>query len=131
MSGNLLLSCLYTAAVAGNISDMMRFWIVGKLKDIAETMGIRNALGMVRVLSEKREITVVRIITSLYFVCSSKSLHREPFLSCDPGPSLNRQLLILLTQWETETGSLEPEDEDAESGEWRRSTREVITREEV
>lgn len=58
MSGNLLLWCLYTAAVAGNISDMMRAWIVGKLKAIYEIMGIRQALGLIEVLSEKREITV-------------------------------------------------------------------------
>lgn len=58
MSGNLLLWCLYTAAVAGNISDIMRIWIVGKLKAIYEIMGIRQALGLGEVLSEKREITV-------------------------------------------------------------------------
>jgi hypothetical protein len=59
MSGNLLQWDLYTVAVAGNISDTMRFWIVGKLKDIAKTMGIRNALGLVEVLKEKREVTVL------------------------------------------------------------------------
>ena len=68
MSGNLLLWCLYTAAVAGNISDMMRFWIVGKLKAIAETMGIRNALGLVKVLSKKREVTVVSLKGSLCLI---------------------------------------------------------------
>ena len=58
MSGNLLLWCLYTAAVAGNISDVMRVWIVGKLTAIYEVMGIRQALGLIKVLSEKREITI-------------------------------------------------------------------------
>jgi hypothetical protein len=59
MSGNLLLWCLYTAVVAGNVNEVMRFWIVARLRDVAETMGIRNASGLAEVLSERREITVV------------------------------------------------------------------------
>ena len=58
MSGNLLIWSLYTAAVAGNISHKMRVWIVGKLKAMYEIMGIRQALGLIEVLSEKREITI-------------------------------------------------------------------------
>jgi hypothetical protein len=58
MSGHLLLWCLYSVAVAGNISDVMRIWILGRLKAIYEIMAIRQALGLIEVLSEKREITV-------------------------------------------------------------------------
>lgn len=38
----------------------MRFGILGELKAIAETMGIQNALGLVEVLKQKREATVLR-----------------------------------------------------------------------
>jgi len=43
VSGNLLLWPLYSAAVTGMVSDMMRIWVAGRLKMIADVLGIRQA----------------------------------------------------------------------------------------
>jgi len=43
VSGNLLLWPLYSAAVTGMVSDMMRIWVAGRLKIIADVLGIRQA----------------------------------------------------------------------------------------
>jgi hypothetical protein len=56
--GNLLLWPLYTAAVTEVVSDVMRSWVVGRLKAIAEIMGIRQATALAHVLSLKKEIDV-------------------------------------------------------------------------
>ncbi|MCJ1283118.1 hypothetical protein MMC26_002445 [Xylographa opegraphella] len=48
--GNLLLWPLYTAACTNVVSDMMRSWVIGRLKKIAEVMGIRQATALAHLL---------------------------------------------------------------------------------
>ncbi|KAL2061307.1 hypothetical protein VTL71DRAFT_7580 [Oculimacula yallundae] len=43
VNGNLLLWPLYTAGVTGMVSEVMRFWVAGRLQWIAHVMGIRQA----------------------------------------------------------------------------------------
>lgn len=58
VSGNLLLWPLYSAAVTGVVSDVMRDWVVGRLRMIADVMGIRQAAPLAYTLGLKQDLLV-------------------------------------------------------------------------
>jgi hypothetical protein len=58
VGGNLLIWPLYTAAVTGMVSDMMRDWVAGRLRWISEFMGIRQAGPLAFTLTKKQDILV-------------------------------------------------------------------------
>ena len=55
-SGNLLLWPLYSAAVTGMVSPMMRDWVAGRLMLIAEVIGIKQAKALAHSLMTMRDI---------------------------------------------------------------------------
>jgi hypothetical protein len=55
-SGNLLLWPLYSAAVTGMVSPMMRDWVAGRLMLIAEVIGIKQAIPLAHSLMTMRDI---------------------------------------------------------------------------
>jgi hypothetical protein len=57
VSGNLLLWPLYTAAVTGKVSLMMRDWVVGRLMMISEVIGIKQAAPLANSLFTSQDIT--------------------------------------------------------------------------
>jgi len=61
ISGNLLLWPLYTAACTAMVSEMMRDWVVDRLRQIAEIMGIRQAAPLAHVLTLRKDIIVWQI----------------------------------------------------------------------
>ena len=56
VSGNLLLWPLYTAAVTGMVSDIMRQWVASRLLMIADVLGIRQAAPLAHTLGLKPEL---------------------------------------------------------------------------
>ena len=56
VSGNLLLWPLYTAAVAETVSDVMRDWVAGRLRVIADVIGIRQAAPLAYTLRLKQDL---------------------------------------------------------------------------
>jgi hypothetical protein len=56
VSGNLLLWPLYTAAVTGAIPETMRIWVAGRLRMIADVMGIRQAVPSAYTLEMKQDL---------------------------------------------------------------------------
>lgn len=60
-SGNLLLWPLYTAAATDSVSDVMRLWVVDRLKTIARVMGIQQANVLACVLSMRKDIDAWRL----------------------------------------------------------------------
>jgi hypothetical protein len=56
VSGNLLLWPLYTAGVTGLTSDMMREWVIGRLRMISDVMGIRQAGPLADTLTSMQDI---------------------------------------------------------------------------
>jgi hypothetical protein len=50
VSGNLLLWPLFTAACTGMGSEMMRFWVAGRLQMISDVLGIRQAAPLAHTL---------------------------------------------------------------------------------
>lgn len=55
-SGNLLLWPLYSAAVTGMVSPMMRDWVAGRLMLIAEVIGIKQAIPLANSLMISQDI---------------------------------------------------------------------------
>jgi hypothetical protein len=55
-SGNLLLWPLYSAAVTGMVSPMMRDWVAGRLMLIAEVIGIKQAIPLAQSLIADQDI---------------------------------------------------------------------------
>jgi hypothetical protein len=55
-SGNLLLWPLYSAAVTGMVSPMMRDWVAGRLMLIGEVIGIKQAIPMAHSLMIAQDI---------------------------------------------------------------------------
>lgn len=55
VSGNLLLWPLFTAAVSPVVSDIMRNWVIGRLRMIADVMGIRQAAPLAYTLELKQD----------------------------------------------------------------------------
>ena len=58
VGGNLLIWPLYTAAVTGMVSDLMREWVADRLRWISEIMGIRQAAPLALSLARKQDILV-------------------------------------------------------------------------
>lgn len=58
VSGNMLLWPLYSAAVTGVVSDVMRDWVVGRLRVIADVLGIRQAAPLAYTLGLKQDMLV-------------------------------------------------------------------------
>lgn len=56
ISGNLLLWPLYTAGVTDLVSDMMRDWVAGRLRWIADVIGIRQAAPLAFSLRRKTDL---------------------------------------------------------------------------
>lgn len=56
ITGNLLLWPLYMAACTEMVSDVLRTWVAGRFRTIADVMGIRQALPMAYVLSRKEDL---------------------------------------------------------------------------
>lgn len=55
-SGNILLWPLYSAAVTGMVSPMMRDWVAGRLMLIAEVIGIKQAIPLAQSLMAEQDI---------------------------------------------------------------------------
>lgn len=55
-SGNLLLWPLYSAAVTGMVSPMMRDWVAGRLMLIGEVIGIKQAIALAQSLMSTQDI---------------------------------------------------------------------------
>ncbi|MCJ1314939.1 hypothetical protein MMC15_000253 [Xylographa vitiligo] len=53
--GNLLLWPLYTAACTNVVSDISRSWVIGRLENIAEVMGIRQATALAHLLRIRKD----------------------------------------------------------------------------
>ncbi|KAG0645460.1 hypothetical protein D0Z07_8609 [Hyphodiscus hymeniophilus] len=56
VSGNLLLWPLYSAAVTRIVSDVMRDWVAGRLRIIADVMGIRQAAPLAYTLGLQQDL---------------------------------------------------------------------------
>jgi hypothetical protein len=56
VTGNLLLWPLFTAAVTAMVSDAMSNWVAGRLRVIADVMGIRQAAPLSHVLTIRKEL---------------------------------------------------------------------------
>ena len=56
ISGNLLLWPLYSAVVTEMVSDVMRDWVVGRLRIIADVMGIRQAAPLAYTLRLRQDV---------------------------------------------------------------------------
>jgi hypothetical protein len=85
LGGSQLMWPLYTAGVAGRVSKEMRCWIAGRLRCIADMMGIRHAAALAFAVEQSKEICI-----------------------------WEEGLLNYMTQMEEESGKSEVEDEDEE-----------------
>ncbi|PQE05961.1 hypothetical protein CJF30_00004894 [Rutstroemia sp. NJR-2017a BBW] len=56
VTGNFLLWPLYTAAVTAMVSDVMSNWVAGRLRVIADVIGIRQAAPLSHVLTIRKEL---------------------------------------------------------------------------
>ncbi|KAM3071779.1 hypothetical protein ACMFMG_009639 [Clarireedia jacksonii] len=61
VSGNCLLWPLFTAAVTAMVSDVMSNWVAGRLRVIADVMGIKQAAPLAHILTIRRELMIMEL----------------------------------------------------------------------